>query len=293
MSSDGGNTRTQVTSGSEWAFRIDFRPADKWTVASSASAIELYRSDNASVTLRTLAAGDSLNEAEMLTLEGVGYLSKDAAKTAAKRWRDILALLSVSYGATVDFGTTGQRSAGDRADDLYNYPEGRIAFVSPGMTIYRPNVTLSFTSVSGSLSAALSEDEIVGMFEFCDLADAVFDKDVFAACTLYNSSMLEDNQSVRLVLLITAVESLTHQELFSQRVQDLVSLLETQVREAELSDSERNVLIGRLKEARKQSVAAACRDLISRYLDCNYQEPKRGQVPSGSVRCTEQVRARR
>ncbi|WP_285115545.1 hypothetical protein [Leifsonia sp. fls2-241-R2A-40a] len=218
-----------VSTRSSWAFRIDFRTGERWTLDTDRDSIQLSKAGNGVVTIRSLAPGLPLSRQDMMTVEGLGYESRKDAEREAKRWRDALALFSVVSGATVDFGTGGQRSAGDRKTDMYNSPEGRIAFVSTGMTIYRPDVTLQFASVTASLSAAYPLDQFKRDLFESFTADADLNEDLFAACTLYNSSMLADIQSVRLVLLVTAVECLSDQASASDPAKLMIADLISQV----------------------------------------------------------------
>lgn len=258
-----------ITPGRGWVFRIDFRP-HYWTIGTEDDSITLSQDDNRKVNLRSLADGNPLKGAEMLTIEGSGYPTQEAAERAAKQWRDTVALLSVSFDQVIDFASAGRRRMSDSPSGGREPLGDPMESTIPGVAIYNPEFMLSLGWAVATLNAELTVECVTEQFTYLAAADAELDADLYAACTLYNSAMIENDQSVRLVLLVTAVESLSRQDPLSEAAQEVITVLQSEVMKSPLVDAERQSLRSRLDEARRQSVRSASKRVIEEYVSGQY-----------------------
>lgn len=221
---------------------------------------------NTSLTLKPLFS-ETIKGAERLYITGKGFSSESAAAIAGLRTKAALLLASAESRIGVNCGrdkVTLQFSE-EIKKELELDAGVKLHDDVHGLYIYPDEGNDRFISMKGEMTVGRSADRFLASFEnFSSQAPTLSDRHVIAL-ELVNSSHFEITGRARFLTLVTAIEVLCERKRSSDAIQGLVDVALKAVA-AYPEGQDRQSVINRISDIKKESIARACKSHIGNLL---------------------------
>ena len=258
-----------------FSFRIRFHLPEhqRLSLKVPASPIDTRGSPSA-LTLAAGVPGKNIDECDRLTLRGDGYVTENDALEGGERLRDVLTIALAHLHLGADFG--------DRAAKGWVTPYGlellsqergqRVLNDVHGVMTFESDPQPRFASVHADAIVGVGEAKVRSAIAFAfDKARALNEQERLAF-DLYSSSFFQASPDARLVMLVTAIETLIHRGPRSVEAQAHVNQFVESVKASSLASAERDAILGALKDLLVESIGQAARRLARSLIGRTYLE---------------------
>jgi hypothetical protein len=129
--------------GMTYMFRVRFKVGPNTRIEAKVDELVLDETDGVRVFLRSLTAGQLVNDANELAMRGEGYSTEAQAAAEGKRWVDALVLGMISDLVGTEFGVRSPTTG-------WLYPAGLelVSAANPGVRVYNDIAGLQVLSQS-------------------------------------------------------------------------------------------------------------------------------------------------
>lgn len=255
-----------------WSFRLRFNLVDRAKLSLNEEEWLLDDRPPLRVSLRPASEGTTIADARAFVVTGSGYSAEEGADAAGRSWRGWMtsALASVNVGA--DFGDRTAPAGGMAAemrDHLWNATGVRVLQDVHGLSTYENEPPPMFGGLSLAGMASSPHERLAEALERARERDVVLSDEQRLAYDLYSASQSQTDADARLIMLVMATEVLKEQEQRGPDVQELVDTLvgtlSARIEDGSLrsDQSEKDSLLGQLRELRKESNTQAVRRLVA------------------------------
>jgi hypothetical protein len=247
-------------------FRLRFRVAK--LLASSAQELGLTNLQlSRPVSLRASTCGAPIGESNWLIASSRGYPSDAEACQNGQLLKDALLLSGAQCGIGIDVGQ-------DRATTSFSQVIKDTSFRETGV-LWRDDIfgldvfdDVEVAVLSANLELKASADPGTFVRSFGELASLVpfMDERSRTSAQLINDALFPLTPETRLVVLMTAIESLWPSPKRSETVCALANALLLHLDSLESSETDKEDVRGRIAKIQTSSIGSLCRENISRLL---------------------------
>lgn len=252
---------------SHYSFRIRFVIAPGESIEIDKDDIDL--SDFYPHPLRLLSGnpGKSVKEASDLVLRASGFSTEAEARDAGEQCRDFFTVVFAQLRIGVDFGDRAPRSGFFRPglEFLEKQIGERVLNDQQGVMTFRSDPSPRFARLgSPRIIRGRTEAKFFEVLSRAAQGRVHLTNRERLAYDLFSASYFQHSQDARLLLLVIALESLLSLQPRAgaalAHVEDLIELTRTS---ADLSQSERNSILGSLRWLKTESIGESARRLLT------------------------------
>lgn len=256
-----------------YMFRVRFKVGPTTRIDAKVDELMLDETGGTRVFLRSLTAGQLVNEADELAMRGEGYATEAQAADEGKRWIDALVLGLISEFMGTEFGErspTGWLTragleligAADPGVRPYNDIAGlQVLSESPTPAFHR----IQATALAGKNGAAIAAHVREAFSKHAEL-----DERSLLACGMYAASHFMPSEDSRFLMLMIAVEALIEAGTRSTAQLQAIDGLVEQLASLSLSREERLPLTQAIAGLKRESINSAGKRLAATLGDRKY-----------------------
>jgi hypothetical protein len=253
-----------------FSFRLRFRRSPSETVNFSASRWEWgAEEDSPSIVLCAHKREEAIKDSEIWVLKSDGWPSEAEAHQAAGKCFDALALTLVRLQIGADFGNRAPKSAvTNRGLAMLEATYGhRVLNDVHGLMVYETEPLPRFVSANTNILLGKPQGQFERIFSHALTGDRALTERERLSVELFHTSFFQKSNESRLLLLMMAIEALLEPSPRSSAAASHVESIIAATHESEeLSEQERESLLGSLKWLRKKSINKTGRELAKKCL---------------------------
>lgn len=273
-----------------YMFRVRFKVGPTTRIDATVDELVLDETGGVRIVLRSLTAGQLVNDANELAMRGEGYATEAQAAAEGKRWVGALVLGMISEFVGVDFGERSPRgrmfpaflelvSAATPGARAYNdIPGLQVLSQSPQPVFFRGQAT----GIAGK-----SGDNIAAHVRKAFSQHAEPDERSLLACEMYAASRFMPSEDSRFLMLMIAVEALIEAGTRSAAQVEAIDGLVEHLASLSLSEEERRALTQTIAGLKSESINSAGKRLAVALGDRKYA----GKSPKGFFRDCYEARS--
>lgn len=263
-----------------YMFRVRFEIGPNTRIEAKVHELVLDETDGVRVFLRSLTAGQLVNDANELAMRGEGYSTEAQAAAEGKRWIGALILGMISELVGTEFGV--------RSPTGWWSPAGldMISAAHPGVRAYNDLAGLQvlpqspppvFSRVQATAIGGKNGDIIAAHVREAFSQHAEPDERSLLACEMYAASHFMPYQDLRFLMLMIAVEALIEAGTRSAAQVAAIDGLIEHLASLSLSEEERRSLTQTIAQLKTESINSAGKRLVATLGDRKYADksPKR------------------
>lgn len=266
--------------GMTYMFRVRFKVGPRTRIDAKVDELVLDETGGVRVFLRSLTAGQLVNDANELAMRGEGYATEAQAAAEGKRWVGALVLGMISEFVGTDFG--------ERSPTGWMSPAGLelVSAANPGVRAYNDIAGLQvlsqspqpvFSRVQATAIAGKNGDAIAAHVREAFSQHAEPDERSLLACEMYAASHFMPSEDSRFLMLMIAVEALIEAGTRSAAQVEAIDGLVEHLASLSLSEEERRSLTQTIAGLKTESINSAGKRLAATLGDRKYagKSPKR------------------
>lgn len=207
-------------------------------------------------------------QAEELILTQAGYQTKEEAEAAGEQFLGVLMLVLARHRLGADFGSRAPKSVWtDHGLDWLEQQTGaRVLNSVHGLMVYETEPKPKFAKTEAKAVRGVDLVTFSRTFkEAASLNLSLTDRD-FLALSLFNASFFQQSGDSRFLLLMMAIEAMLEPPPRSDAAQDHVKSLIAATRQANISQTEKNSMIGALRWLNYESISRTGRQFVQKIL---------------------------
>lgn len=226
----------------------------------------------ASVWMKSMTEGVSLNAADAIALRGDGYATEDDARRDGNRWRDSLQVSFARTGIGADFGERAPSSFATNyfLSQLEAQTGVRVLNDLPGVQVFPTDRDVRFISSNATGAKSPQAERLTAALALALRTGPHHSDTQTLAFDLYSGSFFQPSPDARLLMLMMALETLLTLDPRPEPSREHVAKLLRATEEAGLPESERASLVGSLNWLMDESIGQAGRKLASTLGDRKY-----------------------
>jgi hypothetical protein len=258
-----------------FSFRIRFNLPPGERLAVDESSLLISEDSTGRVELLPCDGKTPIRDTDDFAIRGNGYPDEASAESAADKWsRRVRAVFAANHTAA-DFGYRAPQ--GFVTEHGLEQMRSRVSVPVlndiHGTMIYRTYPRPILARVGGAFGTVhRNADRLLRSFSLASTLDLESTPASIVAFDLYGASYFDSNADSKLVLLVTAVETLADRDLRAPEVLDAVDRMIAEVKSLPVEARIRDSLRGGLRDLRYESIAQACGRLAARLGDVKYQD---------------------
>jgi hypothetical protein len=256
----------------KYRFKLFFRFQQGTGVRKSSKRIlltELEEAEQIFLHPATDKPSNGVDRTNLLTLVGGPYDSVKLADEVSLKAKKSVMLWSLIKKIGVDFNALPLKDANMPQSERLEEPKAsnQAAYIRSGIII-EPYENNSLHILIDLIPNAETQPETFGEYIIYQMrkGPCLTPKQTLAL-ELYGGSFFDDSERSKFVARVSAVEALLEEVPLSEETQKIVESLQELVRVLPIDDDEREVVVNRLREAKKQSISLTGRmlahDLLS------------------------------
>ncbi|CAN5883005.1 hypothetical protein BH24DEI2_BH24DEI2_20780 [soil metagenome] len=260
-----------------YGFRIRFlTPAGRTILGAEPELTLSFQDVNGLFVLRKLPHKENHvpGTPETFVLIGSGFCSEENADAVGRRLKTAIAMYGASTGMGVDCGRDKVTSSTStdiktRLRDQFGI---QLRDTVHGLDVYAEDLPIHYLQISGTLTVVFSAKDFSNELvrEFNNLV-ALSPKLSFAL-ELYNLTHFEPATKARFLSLVTVVEVLSTKTRRPKPIRDQINAHVQLIRDSGLPTTDKELIISGLGNLKRESIGAACRALVAKYLDADAAE---------------------
>lgn len=252
-----------------YSFRIRFKqsPTDKFQTEST--ELELCAGTLASpLRLVNPSQGQPILQAEELVLTQSGHQSREAAEAAGERFQAALMLALARHRVGADFGSRAPKGVwtGHGLTWLEQQTGIRILNSVHGIMVYQTEPEPRFAMIKAKSFRGVDPPTFCRTFQEAMTRKLPLTDRDFLALSLFNTSFFQRSGDSRFLMLMMAIEALLELPLRSASAQEHVESMIALTRQADISQTEKDSMIGSLKWLSRESISQTGRLLMQQHL---------------------------
>lgn len=263
------NSESDGGSISDFSLRIRINLAPGCALAASESELSISPTGHDRHVLLRGEEGQPLSKARRLVLTARGWPTEDAAQAEGSRYADALALACV--GSRLGCEARPRRRGGSHFTpyglEFASRQAGRrVLDDTHGLMSFESDPEPRFASMQATFVLGVSSAKFsANLTRLIELSPQLSEPERLAV-DLFGASFFEGAPDTRLIILVMAVEALLRPLARSSRARQIVATWEQSLRASDLTDVERNSMMGALRHLRNESIGSAGRRLTKERL---------------------------
>lgn len=255
-------------------FRFPLDLAEGQRIQSESEQVTLSDEGGVAVFIKT-GTGERLEDVAAINVVGKGYLTENEARQDGERWFDAIPLAFARVHLGADFRL--RRSASGFFSPFLDQvaaknPGVRVVNDEPGVLVYPEKPQVNFARIGATVRMGINVDETIRAL--CDVhaSNASPDSATRLAFAAFSASFTMPSVDSRFIMLMVAVEALIERSARPpDELRDLEALRE-HVKQLDLADGVKDVLLTNMDDVRRESIGAAGRRLASELGDKKYMD---------------------
>lgn len=257
-----------------YSFRLRFDMSPKSFLKSSETSLQIHRDQNGrEVHLRSRGKDVPISESNRLVIRSAGWESEVAAKSAADRYRDVLTIALARCRVGVDLGDRAATGAFTKLGlKMLEREHGtRMLNDEHGIMVFETDPGPTFVSQKATARVGAPIERFEEAFEDASDRRLQLPDHGRLSYEFFSASFFTDYADARFMLLFMGLEALIQQSSRSEHEVELVEdLCETVRGDAELSQGQRESMLGSLRWLKLESIRQAGRRLVASAQQSDY-----------------------
>lgn len=252
-----------------FSFRIRFKQSAADTIQTDLAELELCSGEfDSPLRLVNALQVEPIRQAEELLLTQAGYQTKELAEAGGERLLGVLMLVLARHRLGADFGSRAPKSIWTEhgLDWLEQQIGTRVLNSVHGLMIYETEPKPKFAKTQAKALRSVGLVKFSRTFEeAASLNFSLTDRD-YLALSLFNASFFQQSGDSRFLLLMMAIEAMLEPPPRSDGSQEHVRSLIEATQQANISQTEKDSMIGALRWLKYESISRTGRQFVQQVL---------------------------
>lgn len=218
--------------------------------------------------LQSSTQDEPIRKAEELIVTQAGYQTKELAEAGGEQLLGVLMLVLARHRLGADFGSRAPKSVWTEhgLGWLEQQIGARVLNSVHGMMVYETEPKPKFAKMEAKALRGVDPVTFSRTFkEAASLNFSLTDRD-FLALSLFNASFFQQSGDSRFLLLMMAIEAMLELPPRSASAQEHVISMIAATRQAKMSQTEKDSMIGALRWLKYESISRTGRQLVQQIL---------------------------